>query len=285
MNQSVAPELFRQDLTTVQMQLAFAAVAEHRTFIRKQKVTYPYHVGRCLQFPDDPEGMTNVYIQSCSGGLFEADHWCSEIAVEAGAAVHLTTSASTVVHRAVEHAAVQVQRFVVEEGAYLEYLPMSTILFPEAQLHNVIEVEIAQGAVVCLFDSFQASTLKDNTDAFTEYRSHIQVRNAERTLIQEKFCIAGEDLSQPMWGFNRDYQCFGNFYMLGEIPHAAQFIAAVNQLSCEGAYLGVNYLAHRDALVIRLMADNAIHLHQLKFKVWSAWRAHYFNKPLLRARK
>lgn len=285
MNHSLHPQLFRAALGDVQMQVCFAAVPNYKTFIAKQKVTYPYHVGRCLQFPDDPAGMTNVYIQSCSGGLFEADHWTSEVAVESGASVHLTTSASTVVHRADQHAAKQKQIFSVEKAGYLEYIPMSTILFPQSRLQNMLQFHLQKGALVCVFDSFQASTLADNSACFTSYESELNFDQDQKTILKEKFAIIGEMLKQPTWGFNAQYQCFGNFYMVGDIKAPQAFVEKLQTLKVTDAYVGANYLAHHQAIVVRLMSESAVALNKLKFEVLSAWREHQFGRPLLRHRK
>ncbi len=82
-----------------QLDLAFLADAGGRTTLRRGHVTYPFHVGRSWPVPGDPEGMITLYVQSCSGGVFEHDDLTWRIVAREGAKAHITTAAATIVHR------------------------------------------------------------------------------------------------------------------------------------------------------------------------------------------
>src|SRR6185369_1487808 len=58
---------------TAQAELEFARDANGATYVHRQRVGYPFHVGRSLKMPGDPPGMPTLYLQSCSGGIFEGD--------------------------------------------------------------------------------------------------------------------------------------------------------------------------------------------------------------------
>ena len=79
-----------------QVEIAFAGAAGTRTFLRRQRVAYPFHVGRALYLPGDPAEFCTVYLQSCSGGLFQKDRLGIALTGASGARAHVTTSASTV---------------------------------------------------------------------------------------------------------------------------------------------------------------------------------------------
>ena len=55
------------------VELSFKADADGHTYLARQRVRYPFHVGRSLHAPGDPEGMPTYYVQCCSGGLFDSN--------------------------------------------------------------------------------------------------------------------------------------------------------------------------------------------------------------------
>ncbi|HZF35124.1 MAG TPA: urease accessory protein UreD, partial [Candidatus Angelobacter sp.] len=79
-------------------EITFARDPGGRTYVRRQHVSYPYHVCRALTFAGDPPGMATLYLQSCAGGIYRDDRLRERIVAEEGAAAHLTTQASTIVH-------------------------------------------------------------------------------------------------------------------------------------------------------------------------------------------
>ena len=119
---------------TAQAELEFACDAGGATYLHRQRVGYPFHVGRSLKMAGDPAGMPTLYLQSCSGGIFEGDELRLRIAAGEGAAAHVATAASTVVHSMVGRSASQQVEIHAQTGSLLEYLPDPAILFPHAKL-------------------------------------------------------------------------------------------------------------------------------------------------------
>ncbi|MCB2101475.1 MAG: urease accessory protein UreD, partial [Rhodobacterales bacterium] len=135
------------------LDLGFARDPAGRTYLRRQHATHPFHVCRA-QYLDRPRsGQATVYLQSCSGGLFRGDRHQVTIACDPGARAHVTTQASTVVHRADGDPARQAVALAVGAGAVLEYCPDPAILFPGAGLVNRTRVTLAPGAAALLWDA------------------------------------------------------------------------------------------------------------------------------------
>ncbi len=76
----------------------FAELAGGRTMLRRQHVGYPFHITRAFHLDRMRPDLATLYLQSTSGGLYAADRLELDLTVGAGAALHLTTQASTVVH-------------------------------------------------------------------------------------------------------------------------------------------------------------------------------------------
>ena len=60
-------------LLTGRLELAFAADADRRTYLERQYAGYPFHVCRALYQDRDRPGLATIYVQSCSGGVYEDD--------------------------------------------------------------------------------------------------------------------------------------------------------------------------------------------------------------------
>ncbi len=136
-----------------QADIEFARDPGGVTGVCRQRVGYPFHVGRALRMPGDPAGMPTVYLQSCSGGIFQRDDLRMRIIAGAGASAHVTSAASTVVHGMESAGARQIVELDAAAGALLEYLPDPMILFPRARLHNGVQVRLDAQASVILGDA------------------------------------------------------------------------------------------------------------------------------------
>src|SRR5215813_4788862 len=79
-------------------EIAFALDPSGRTYVRRQFVSYPYHVCRPLILSGDPPGMVTLYLQSCAGGIFRNDLLMEHIVATESASAHVTTQGATIVH-------------------------------------------------------------------------------------------------------------------------------------------------------------------------------------------
>ena len=275
MDRSTEPEL----LATSQLTLHFMADAQRRTWLDYQNVAYPFHVGRCLFMPDDPAGMATLYVQSCSGGIFEGDrlHW--QIQARKYAQAHVTTAASTIVHGMEHGDAQQTIALDVHEGAFLEYLPEASILFPGAQLSNRVCVRWHPTATVLLWDTVLAHDPQaDDSGAparwFRNYRSELSVTAADgRLLARDRYAMNGSTLAQRSPGLNDIYSCQASFALLRSGVDANLKKRLRDVLQADTAvYAGVSDLPNDCGLFVRLLARDAAELRIVSNRTWVACR-------------
>ncbi len=106
-----------------QLSLSFKQGPDGRTYLDRQLARYPLHICRAQYLdPESPE-LAALYTQSCSGGLFAGERLTQEVQFAEGAQAHLTTQASTIVHRTDDEHASQKITIDVGAGAFFEYLP------------------------------------------------------------------------------------------------------------------------------------------------------------------
>src|SRR3982074_843703 len=98
--------------------LLVAELAGGRTVLRRQHVGYPFHITRAFQLDKMRPDLATLYAQPTSGGLSAADRLKLALVVGAGAALNLTTQASTVVHDGRGLGSTMRQDVTVKENAF-----------------------------------------------------------------------------------------------------------------------------------------------------------------------
>src|SRR5258708_12667409 len=79
--------------------------------------------------------LATLYLQSASGGLYAADRLKLDLTIGHGAALNLTTQASTVVHDGREHGSTICHSLTVEDKAFCPVISDPYVLFPATTLH------------------------------------------------------------------------------------------------------------------------------------------------------
>ncbi|WP_163004616.1 urease accessory protein UreD, partial [Pseudomonas viridiflava] len=129
---------------------------------------------------------------------------------------HVSTGAATIVHSMLEQPAHQTVTLVAETGALLEYLPMATILFPQARLHSQVLVSLHHNARVLLCDAFCVHTPHGTDGLPGYYRADLEVRcPAGRLLAGDRLALTGEDLQRRLPGVRGPFEAVATFMLLG----------------------------------------------------------------------
>ncbi|WP_430434429.1 urease accessory protein UreD [Methyloversatilis sp.] len=266
--------------------LAFARDATGRSYLGRQYVGYPVHVGRALYVDGSAPDLCVVYLQSVSGGLFEHERLASRIEVGQGARAHIATPASTIVHAMQGGSAVQRTRLVVQPGALLEYMPAPLILFPGSHMVSDIDVTMADGALVVVADSFLPHDPAGEQRSFAWLESTMTVRDGNGQLLaRERMCIDGGNWLSGNAGANAGLRMHGSLWLLGgsadaELLHALRALPEV-----EGALAGASLLPNAAGIVFRALAADAVRLERIMHAAWVAARTHHTGSaPALRRR-
>jgi len=257
-----------------QTALEFACDANGATYVHRQRVGYPFHVGRSLKMPGDPPGMPTVYLQSCSGGIFEGENLRLRIAAGEGAAAHVATAASTVVHSMVLQAASQQVELHAQAGSFLEYLPDPVILFPRAKLTSGVRVSVHPGATVILGESVLLHDPKGGDDRFDWLQSETVIEDpAGKLLARDRFRIEGVQLARGLAGITGSWKAQGSLFVVTSAKPPAELVAAMRAtLASAGVYAGATILPNQSGAWSRILASDAAALKTALFSVWTAVR-------------
>lgn len=259
----------------VQAQITFGRAPSGASYISGQRVGYPYHLGRTLKLPDDPAGMAAVYLQSCSGGIFAGEDLYVQLHAGPDSRAHVSTGAATVAHSMLEGSARQTVSLTAEAGASLEYLPMATILFPQAKLHSRVNVTLHPGAQVMLCDAFCLHTPEGNSGLFDFYRAELEVRCPSGQLLAgDRLALTGLDMARQLPGVSGPFQALATFMLVGQgLPVEALKAALRNALrDLPDSYLGVSALPNDCGLSARILTLDAVALRNALHIAWASMR-------------
>ena len=256
--------------------LGFEADARGRSFLARQVVRYPAHVGRGLYLEPALPGLCTAYLQSVSGGLFEHERVAGRIEAGPRVQAHVATAASTVVHAMQGGHALQQVRLHAGPGALLEYLPAPMILFPGSRLRTRVDVSLADDATVLLCDAFLAHDPAGGDAGFGELDATLAVRGGieDGPLVRERLLLDGEAWRQRRLGVGGSARVHASFWVLRRAGQG-ELLQALRGLCGEagaGAYAGASALPNGCGIGLRVLAADAVSVHKLLTRAWSAAR-------------
>ena len=257
------------------LDLAFAADGDGRTYLQRQYASYPFHVCRVHYHDKDHPGLATLYVQSCSGGIYEDDRLDLTLATAQGAEAHVSTQAATVVHSMPSGSASQRVRIQCEGGSYLEYLPDPQILFPGSRC-QIGDCRQAQRRCRCArFGLVPLATIpRDETTC----SQPISARSSSRTRPARPRHRPLEDrrtgFSRFMPGISGRFTAQGTMIVAG-LDFAATAVADELQkirLDRDEAVIGSSQLPNSAGLLVRVLAADGAALKLALHQAWCAAR-------------
>jgi urease accessory protein len=193
---SLPQSCFEPDAGRTAEVLLVAELAGGRTILRRQHVGYPFHITRAFQLDRMRPDLATLYLQSTSGGLYAADRLALEVTVGAGAALHLTTPASTVVHDGREQGSQMRHAVTVHDRAFCAVISDPYILFPGADLHIATTATVAADAVLILAEGFAVHDPHRRGGTFARFSAGTRIMRPDgQRLVIDRGSLGGSDLA------------------------------------------------------------------------------------------
>lgn len=248
--------------------LRFACTSEGRTWLARQRAAYPFHVGRILSICGDPPRMASIYLQCCSGGLFENDDVRLEIEADTGAVAQVRTSAATIVHKMRGTQALQSVALVAHEGAHLEYLPDSLILFPSARLTSTVDVVLHERSSVLAGEIVLAHDPEGLDRSFDRLHSALTVRSENGALLmRDRWTMPGARSSLRVPGITGAHRAHGTFFVLRRGANTQALVDGIRAVLPDqpALYIAATRLPNDCGVMVRALCEDEPLLH-------AAWR-------------
>lgn len=262
-------------LVAGRLDLAFAADAGGRTYLARQYADYPFHVCRALYQDAEAPGLATLYLQSCSGGLYEDDRLDMRLETVEGAEAHVSTQGPTVVHTMPSGSASLAARIDCARGSYLEYLPDPQILFPRSRCGSRIEARMSGDAVALVCDAFLGHDPDGQGGMFSAYESEIVIGDASgKALAIDRLRVDGSDFRHGCPGISGSYAAQGTMIVAGLALPSPSLATALRGIALERneAAIGVSELPKSAGLIVRVLAADGAALKRAMGFAWCAAR-------------
>jgi urease accessory protein len=256
-------------------ELTFALDPSGRTYIRRQFVSYPYHVCRPLTFAGDPEGLATLYLQSCAGGIFRDDSLREHLVAEEGTSVHVTTQAATIVHSMDRGTARQEALIEAAAESLLEVMPDPFILFPQARFANVVRVRAHETATVVLSDSFSCHDPAGTGAMFDWFHGDVVIEDRQgRVLARDHVRVSGGAIAERRPGITGTYASQGSLFVIRRRGESTELVGALRTAmdGIDGVYAGASALPNGCGAWLRIMAQDAVGLRAAMTAAWQSAR-------------
>lgn len=227
-----------------------------RTILSRQYVPYPFHATRPFYLDRKRPDLATLYLQSASGGIYRGDRLSLTLAVGTAAAAHVTTQASTIVHRTDAAPAMQRCRIAVASDGIAAVTFDPLVLFPGAAISTATEITLAETAHAIVTDGFGWHDPDGDSRPFDCYRGALEVRDVYGTvLMAERGSLAGEYFSAPSSPLGR-YRAVGTLLILGPRATACDAALIEHRIADCGAIAGISRLPNDCGVGGRVLAEN-----------------------------
>jgi urease accessory protein len=236
--------------------LLVAELAGGKTVLRRQHVGYPLHVTRAFQLDRMRPDLATLYLQSASGGLYAGDRLKFDLVVGAGAALNLTTQASTVVHDGRGSGSMMHHSVTVKNDAFCAIISDPYVLFPGASLHIGTIAAVATAAIFIMAEGFAAHDPHRRGGTFTRFSTDTRIMRPDgRRVVFDRGSVRGEHLSASC-GAVGGMAAAGSVLMIAppdQLADIAEIEAAADSCGC---LAGVTAASNRAGLAMRLLAPD-----------------------------
>jgi urease accessory protein len=183
----------------------------------------PLLVQQALYWDEGMPEMPCVFMISNAGGVLQGDRNTVAIRLGPDASAHVTTQSATKIHEMDANHAAQRQEIVLEERAYLEYLPDQTIPHRHSRYRTDTRLVVHPTATLLYGEVLMAGRkyYRDGERyAYDVFSSRVAASRPEgRELFVEKFVIEPARSDVGLVGVLGEWDVFGNVLLLAPKEH------------------------------------------------------------------
>ncbi len=238
-----------------------AAVRPHgRTVLAAQSFRAPFHLSK--PYWDRDAGVLLVQVVNPTAGILSGDRLESEIRVESGAALLVTTPSASRVFQMRGGKAECRQHFAVAAGGWLEVMPEPLVPHRGSRYRQHTTVEIEPGGGLFFVDQLVAGRIGHGEAwSWDRLQLDLTVRVGGELALRERFDHGGEELrGLAALSGSGPAACFANAILLSS-GTADAWRPALTALHRDGLWIGVSAL-RRGGWSIKLIAPDSIRLRQ-----------------------
>ena len=233
-------------------------------------------------------GSCYLMLLNPTGGVLGGDHLVTEIELESGTHVCLSTPSATRVYRTDGNPAILETAIRVGEGATLEYFPDHVIPHAGSALRQILRLEMARGSRAILVDSL-ASGRRAHGERwkFRELDSRTEVRAGGKPAYINRTRIVPGELRPDKLGVMEDFDYMTCVSVFAD--EFAQWTEVCNDLNAElertPEIRGGASLLARGGCVAKFLARSAPYMTRMNKKLWDCARQRVLGLSAFEDRK
>ncbi len=249
--------------------LGFETDDDGRSILRELDRRAPLIVQQALYFDECMPQMPCVYILSSGGPNVDGDRYEQHFTLRRGACAHISTGAATKLAEMRYNHSCMAQRIVLDEDAYLEYLPEPTI--PCRHTRFICDTDICIDPSATLFYSeiyMSGRKYYRGGERFAYDIMSVTTRarrpDGER-LFREKFVVEPYDVSPVCLGVMADYDVVANVVVLTP-PQCADRIYELTYAFIDSRHrtaAGITRLPAGCGLLYKVLGDESAPIKRL----------------------
>lgn len=261
------------------------ALSGARTILAQSRFSLPLQALSPLALED---GSCYLLLLNPTGGVLGGDHLVTEIELEPGTHVCLSTPSATRVYRTDDKPAILETTIRVGERATLEYFPDHVIPHAGSVLRQSLRLEIARGSRAIVVDSL-ASGRRAHGERwkFRELDSRTEVRVGTRPVYLNRSRIVPSALRPDQFGLAEDFDymtCLSVF--ADEFMQWTEVCDALNaELERAPEICGGASLLARGGCVARFLARSAPNMTGMNKALWDCARQRVLGLAAFNERK
>jgi len=253
-----------------------------RTVFGRTSCRTPWHL-----FPPiylDDTGSAYTLLVNPSGGLVGGDHLSIDLSVGPKAHALISSPSANRVYRSLSKDAVQEVHITVEPGGILEWVPEHTIPFAGSRFRQTIDVKLAAGATLILWDAVASGRIAHGERwKFATLENQIRITTTSGASVKEHYALTPDDTKGGI-GLADAWDYVGSLFVIGDSIDISIWasldstLADILEKQSDQVLGGVSQPTV-PGLVVKLVAKSAPALTTALNELWAAVRQALWKQP------
>lgn len=239
-----------------------ASVRPHgRTVLAAQSFRAPFHLSK--PYWDADAGVLLTHVVNPTAGILAGDRLESEIAVDAQAALLVTTPSASRVFCMRNGEAECRQTFSVAPSGWLEVMPEPLVPHRDSRYRQMTTIEVGAGGGLFFVDQLMPGRVAyGEAWQWSRLTLDLVVRKEGALILRERLDQHGAELRElAERAGSGPHACFANAVLIGDSSDPKRWQAELHALHGDGLWVGASAL-RGDGWTIKLIARDGVRLRE-----------------------
>jgi len=213
-----------------------------RSYLSRQSFNAPFHLSKSYW-----DGRTlTVQMINPTAGILSGDRLCSDVKVEPGGRLSLTTPSATRVYTMPEGRAEAVQNFSVAGGARLSFVPSMLVPHRHSRYHQASRLTVERGGELLYLDTLAPGRVAHGESfQYTELKYELELYWDGHLNARECYHLRpGDDSLIPVRRLFPHAYWISGYLITEQLTDSHPAIAAIRELHCAEAFVGLSRLPY-----------------------------------------